>query len=275
MNDNAANLEASLKSIESILNDADQVLNKCPNLGGKNQYDIHEMQVEYYIENAFIQTLVLLDRLNLSRTYERLSDVFDKASKEGFTKNVYGIDDPYLVWSAVIYSYLEAIGTSYNVHPFTKIVSKDVESILRSTLYSITDKELFETPPENEREVHTRIEAVLRCVFPDLKHKPAISKPIKNFEPDTGLPSVRTLVEYKFISTQKAAKRISEEVLADSRGYYSRDWKQFIYVIYETRRIRPESEWKQLLVECGIQNNTQIIVLSGEPVQKGKKATNA
>jgi hypothetical protein len=32
------------------------------------------------------------------------------------------------------------------------------------------------------------MEAILRCVFKDLKHKPPIGKAIKNFEPDTGLP---------------------------------------------------------------------------------------
>jgi len=107
----------------------------------------------------------------------------------------------------------------------------------------------------------------LRCVFPNLKHKPQLTKPIKNFEPDTGLPSIRTLIEYKFISNKLQAKTAAEEVLADTRGYISREWETFIYVIYETRRIKPESEWKQLLKECNVQN-TEIIVLSGEPVKK-------
>lgn len=258
------NLSESLKQIHELLKQADDVFEKNPH-SRKDDYDVPEMQIDYYIESAFIHTLVLLDKLNLSRTYEQVRGIFEKAQKEGFRESRHGIDEPYLFWSAEIYDYLQAIGNSYNIHPFSNLVLKDIVSILRATLYSITDKTIFNNPPINENEVHSRIEAVLKCIFPDLKHKPFITKPIKNFEPDTGLPSVRTLIEYKFISTQKDAKRISDEVLADTRGYFSRDWEKFIYVIYETSRIRPETEWIQLLRESGVQSNTQILVLSGEP----------
>ena len=175
-----------------------------------------------------------------------------------------GVDEPFLKWPAIIYDFLMSIGNSYNIHPFTNLFSKDIISILRATLYSITDKSIFKNPPTSENEVHLRMEAVLKCVFPDLKHKPSINKPIKNFEPDTGLPSVRTLIEYKFVASQNDAKRITDEVLADTRGYFSREWEKFIYVIYEASRIKPESEWVQLLQECGVPSNTKIIVLPGE-----------
>lgn len=259
------NLPESLKHIHDLLKQADDVFEKNPHRG-KDDYDVPEMQIDYYIESAFIHTLVLLDKLNLSRSYEQVQGVFEKAKKEGFGESRFGVDEPYLHWSAEIYDYLQAIGNSYNIHPFSNLVSKDIISILRATLYSITDKNIFHKPPGRESEVHSRIEAVLKCIFPDLKHKPSINKSIKNFEPDTGLPSVRTLIEYKFISNQKDAKRVSDEVLADTRGYFSREWERFIYVIYETSRIKPESEWIQMLRECGVPSNTQVLVLSGEPI---------
>lgn len=260
---NNLNLAESLKAIDNLLTKADKILEDYPSLGRPGEYDVPEMQVDYYIESAFIQTLVLLDRLDLSRTYKELYRIYEKAKKEGFTKSLHGVDDPYLVWSSELYTYLKAIGNSYNINPFSTIISTDIISILRSTLYSISDEKLFTFPPSSEKEVHERIEAVLRCIFPDLKHKPTITKPIKNFEPDTGLPSVRTLIEYKFISSTKDAKKISDEVLADTRGYFSRDWERFIYVIYETCRIKPESEWNNMLLECGVPDNTKIVVLSG------------
>ena len=255
------NLSESLKQIHELLRKADSVFHEEP-YRKKDDYDVPEMQIDNYIKSAFIHTLVLLDKLNLSRTYGKVSDVYIEAQKD-LRETRMGINDPYLVWSAELYDFLEAIGNSYNIHPFSNMVSKDIVPILRATLYSITDKRIFPKPPGSEKDVHSRIEAVLKCVFPDLKHKPSITKPIKNFEPDTGLPSVRTLIEYKFISSQEDAKRISDEVLADTRGYFSRDWVEFIYVIYETARIRPETEWVQMLKECGVPNNTHIIVLSG------------
>lgn len=259
------NLSKSLKQIHELLKKADGVFDE-DRYRGREDYDVPEMQIDYYIESAFIHTLVLLDKLNLSRTYEQVRDVFDKAQEKGFRARQQGVDEPYLHWSAEIYGFLRAIGNSYNIHPFSNLVSKDIISILRATLYSITDKNIFDKPPARESEVHSRIEAVLKCVFPDLRHKPSINKPIKNFEPDTGLPSVRTLIEYKFISNQNDAKRVSDEVLADTRGYFSRDWERFIYVIYEESRVKPESEWIQMLKECGVPSNTQILVLPGEPI---------
>lgn len=261
------NLSESLKQIHEFLKQADDVFAKNPNRNEK-EYDVPEMQIEYYIESAFLHTLVLLDKLNLSRTYEQVKDAFTKAKKESVLKSTFGVDEPYLYWSAKIYGFLDAIGNSYNIHPFSNLIIKDILSILRSTLYSITDKKIFPSPPKNESEVHKRIEAVLKCVFPDLRHKPSINKPIKKFEPDTGLPSMKTLIEYKFISDQKDAKRVTDEVLADTRGYFSRDWEQFIYVIYETSRIKPENEWIQMLKESGVPDNTQIMVLSGEPTNQ-------
>ena len=88
-----------------------------------------------------------------------------------------------------------------------QVVSRDVIEVLRATLYAITDANCFSGPPENESDVHNRIEAVMRCIFPDLQHKPPIPKSVKNFEPDTGLPSIRTLVEYKFIESKNDVRQ--------------------------------------------------------------------
>ena len=115
-----------------------------------------------------------------------------------------------------------------------------------------------------------RTEAVLRCIFPDLRTKPPVPKPIKNFEPDTGLPSIRALIEYKFVENEQDAKRVSGEILADTRGYVSKDWDSFIYVVYETRRIKRENEWQELMRESGVGENTKVIVISGEEPRRAK-----
>ena len=59
---------------------------------------------------------------------------------------------------------------------------------------------------------------MLKCVFPDLKHKPVLTKQIKNFEPDTGISSSATLIEYKFLSRAEDVGPLADELLADTRG---------------------------------------------------------
>jgi hypothetical protein len=77
------------------------------------------------------------------------------------------------------------------------------------------------------------------------------------------------------LSSGENVGSIADQVLADTRGYASKDWRHFIYVIYETNRFRPEKDWIQLLRQSGVTENTMIIVLSGEPTKKRIKETKA
>ncbi len=262
---------ASIKIIMSYIAEARNYFMQSINYD-HNVFNEAELISKYYMEKAFIGTLVFLEVLSLDEIYKKVDSLYSQAKNEGFLKSSMGIDDPYLVWGEYLQSYIDAVALSYNVDSNKGIISKDILSILKAVQYSITDPGMFDSPPSNETEVHNRIEGVLRCIFPDLKHKPHLSKPIKNFEPDTGLPSICTLIEYKFISDKAQAKVIAEQILVDTRGYISREWDIFIYVIYETKRIKPESEWKLLLKACEVQN-TEIIVLSGEPIKKKKMKT--
>lgn len=218
----------------------------------------------WLLQSAFVRMRIFLEAAGLTEALKAIQKLEAAASKS-WTETE--IDDEggehYLVWGAKLYQYVRALEAALG-NPEASSVTKDVVQILRATQYSITDKACFPRPPANETDVHSRIEAVLRCVFPDLLNKPAISKQIKNFQPDTGLPSIGTLIEYKFMGVHGDEKRIADEILADSRGYFSEDWKRYIYVIYETKRIKPESQWRQLLRESGIKANTEIIVISGE-----------
>ena len=64
---------------------------------------------------------------------------------------------------------------------------------------------------------------------------------------------------------------IADQILADTRGYVSKDWKTFLYVIYKTNRFKPENDWIELLRQSGVPENTTVVVLSGEPPAKTKK----
>jgi DpnII restriction endonuclease len=220
----------------------------------------------WQIEIAYLKLLAAVEVLDLKSVKVLiLADIAKASSKEnGFADSEMGVEEPYSIWMARFRQYiaaLETLGGPSQAHS----VTKDLVEILRAAEYPITDPKLFGAVPTSENDVHRRIEGVLRCVFPDLKHKPALSKPIKNFEPDTGLPGIRTLIEYKFLARMADAPVIADQILADTRGYSSPDWDTFVYVIYETRRFRPEREWNDLLRSCAASQNTIAIVLSGEP----------
>ena len=271
--DQREQIESLLANLNETASTAHETWERAEMGLGDPMYDTRE-HAAWCIENAFLQLLVATEMLRLDALRELVLEDLAKAKEEGFAKGKMGPDEPYSAWMARHRQYtlaLEALGHA----PTEQRVAKDLTSILRATIYPITDDKLFGSPPSSEAEVHDRIEGVLRCVFPDLKRKPALTKAIKNFEPDTGLRSIGTLIEYKFIDRKSIAPAIADQILADTRGYVSKQWSTFIYVIYETGRFRPESEWNQLLRDCGIPQSTSVVVLSGvpKPVSRKKKAS--
>jgi hypothetical protein len=197
----------------------------------------------YFLDRAFLELRLLLEAKGLSRMLQTLTADHQKAEGDFMKAEVAPWGEEYSFWAGRLRQYARAIDTSFGTAAPTT-VTKDIVDILRATVYSITDVECFSSPPANESDVHARIEAVLRCVFPDLQHQPAIGKPIKNFKPDTGLPSLQTLIEYKFVATKADVQRVVDEVLADTRAYVSKEWDKFVYVVYETKRLKPEIQWR-------------------------------
>ena len=236
-------------------------------------YDDEWASPDWAIEICFIKLLAIIESLGLSKLHEMVLSEYlkTKETKKGFLAAEATPDgEPFSPIISRLRQFLSAIVQFYPSDEPTKI-TKDLLQIIRDIHYTITDKALFKSVPQDEKDVHIRIEGILKCVFPDLKHKPTLTKPIKNFEPDTGIPSIETLIEYKFLSRPDDVATIADEVLADTRGYISKDWNNFVYVIYETNRFKREKEWVQLLRQSGVPENTTVVVLSGEPPARGKK----
>lgn len=281
---------ADSRRIASIVSDLRTAITKADNVFEEvyvwgvrtfDDEDLDQWNTEWWIELTFLKVLAAVEFLGLSNLAAMVRADLESArgDKDGqFSKSARGPEgEPFSTWLARMRQYtaaIEALGDVQSAHAITK----DVLQILRACQYSILDPKVHSGPPRDEDEVHRRIESVLRCVFPDLKHKPALSKPIKNFLPDTGIPSIHTLIEYKYLTKPTEAPLIADQILADTRGYQAKGWDTFIYVIYETRRIKPESEWNQLLRDSDIGENTTVIVISGEPapdevspVQRGRR----
>lgn len=224
-----------------------------------------EGNAEWFLEKAFLTLMTLAEALQLPLLRTEIAGVFSDARAEGLVNVVHDPDgEEYQKWSEPAGLFVEALKTSL-VTESSRTVTKDLESILRAAAYSITKRKggAFRTNPKNEKDVHVRLEAILKCMFEDLRHKPTLAKPIKNFIPDTGIPSIQTLIEYKFLKESEQVGKVADEILADTRGYNSPEWKSFIYVIYETSRFRPEYEWHQLLRSSGVLESTSLVVISG------------
>jgi hypothetical protein len=225
------------------------------------------------IELCFIQLQAIAEALGLEQFRKMIEVEYSdrKSSKHGLLESGITPDgDPYSIALSKIRQFANVLESFFPGSRNT-LIEKELLHIIRDVHYVITDKSLFHTTPSSEKDVHLRIEGILKCVFPDLKHKPSLTKQIKNFEPDTGIPSIETLIEYKFLSSKDDVGAIADEILADTRGYSSKDWKHFVYVIYETHRFRTEKDWNLFIDQSGVVNTT-VVVLSGVPPKSKKKS---
>lgn len=227
----------------------------------------------WLIEACFLQLLAISEALELEEFRKMVHSEYSsiKNSNEGFSKGDTHTDGTlYSISLSRIRRFVLVLESFFPEKGHIRMTADPLQ-IIRDIHYVITNKDLFGTTPANESDVHIRIEGILKCVFPDLKTKPILTKQIKNFEPDTGIPSIETLIEYKFLSRKEDIGVIADQILADTRGYTSKDWKHFLYVIYETNRFRTEKDWNQLLKQSGVPENTTVVVLSGEPTTRKKR----
>jgi len=225
--------------------------------------DEQKDNVAWFLNSAFLNLRLFLEvkavphmLLTVAADHSSAEEDFMKAQRDPWG------EEPSSFWANRLQQYLRAMDVTFGATAIST-VTRDLVGILRNAQYSLTDK-VFPAPPKDEREVHARMEAILRCVFQDLRHEPTIGKPIKNFKPDTGLPSIKMLIEYKFVATPQDVAPVSDQVLADTRAYVDKDWDHFVLVVYETRRLRSERVWNDHLRSCDIGDNTQIVVLCGE-----------
>lgn len=233
-------------------------------------------RVERAIETAFLQLLTLADSLGQVHLSEIIRTTYSDAKRIGLGKfDQFEGETAWSSWSGPLLQLADAIEAVYGAkQPTMDVVSTDLLTLLQNMQGAITDKRCF-SPPKNEKEVHDRIEVFLRCLYPDLIRKPPLAKPVVSFIPDSGIPSIRTLIEYKFMSNQTQAGVIANEILADTRGYAESGWMQMVFVIYETKRFKTPYEWRQLLFSCGLKENIQLIVLHGEEPSQKVHSSNA
>lgn len=255
-------LAAALDAIAETIGKADSAFDVYSRTG---EDDWAEAEAKWNTEFAYAQLRVLCETLELPSLHQEVVNGLKDATAKGILSVSMSPDgEPYLDAVSSARMIRHAIQAIYATES-DKTVTKDLVAILRGATYSITDPRVFGSLPANEAMVHDRIEAVLRCMFPDLMHKPRLAKQIKNFEPDTGIPSIRTLIEYKYIGKSSEVPAIGDQILADTRGYTSKDWGSFLYVIYETERFRPEVQWRQFLRQCDVPDDTSLIVITGTP----------
>lgn len=225
--------------------------------------------------DAWLLIITLFEKCNHQALCNSTKVEFEECKKDPLKSDM-GYDDPYLVWGSRAYALSEIFedlhfNKSYNADLTSTI---DLANVIQNMERYITSRAIFGHLPRNEDDVHNRIEKALECIYSDVRHKPPISKRIKGFEGDTGLPGLSTLIEYKYVDSPDAKKQAFEQILADIGGYQCKEYKNFVFVMYETMRFSNEDEWKSAIEDCNPPSPIEVILLKGSPPLKwGRKGS--
>ena len=128
----------------------------------------------------------------------------------------------------------------------------------------------------SEADVQRIIWTSLRPTFPDLVDEDYLPKfGAKNYKPDFGIPSLRLLIEAKYVGGSKTVAEIQDELQADIIGYRESpsEYAAILFFVYDTRgELAAHSELHRVIREQqGVADF--ITVVGPTPVAAAKRKT--
>lgn len=126
----------------------------------------------------------------------------------------------------------------------------------------------------NEGDVQRIVWAILRPAFPDLVDEEFLRKfGAKNYKPDFGIPSLRLLIEAKYVNASKTVGEIQDELQADVIGYResSSEYTRILFFVYDTRgEVAAQTELRRVI--CAQPGVEDLIVVVGPGLGATPKA---
>jgi len=145
-----------------------------------------------------------------------------------------------------------------------------LESILRDTGVLVRRRGV---DPTKEADIQHVMHDYLGAFFDDYSTEIKLPTPIKTFEPDGGVPTLKAAIEFKFATSLKEVKQEVDGIYADMIGYSgSEDWNQFFSVMYQTDAFVSEGAYKAAVFRGGRKWTPIIVVATGERKPRAAKA---
>jgi hypothetical protein len=193
------------------------------------RWDFAKLMIGHHIENALRGIGALAERLRVPSierecTNLRKDSKFLKATSRPFDGDIHSdaLSKAYSCFAPLrAMSNAKAI-TSHGV----------LRNILNKTAVIIKDRGLV---PRNESDVRNAILEVCNYSFIDAMREVGIPRILKHTKGDIGVPSLRTMIEFKFINSKSEMKSSLDGVYADMKGYKHNDWDTFYGVFYMTQ----------------------------------------
>ncbi|MCZ6688085.1 MAG: hypothetical protein O7H41_00575 [Planctomycetota bacterium] len=229
-------------------------------------------QCEWYLRETWLLLVDLIERLDHGSFLEAAKTDREACLKDPLASEM-GAHELFLTWVGRADSFLSMIEELHLPSETDEESGSDdnLLDVIRNSEYYIASRAIFGWVPCREEDVHQRIDGLLKCTYTDLRKNPPLSKPIKGFIPDSGIPSLKTALEYKFIQTEVEAKAAVDEILADIGGYQSDIYDTIIFVIYEVARLFSERDWNAAVKASKPRAEVRVVILRGPTPTKADR----
>jgi hypothetical protein len=209
------------------------------------ELECYEDELVYKLELMKLKFDFAYEFLNLNKLYDKLNEEikkyegkFNELKHDSFTDSFYS---PVV---GILLKHLSAL-TSHikidNENEYATInLFKLLERILQGTPKILIDRNI---EPSSESEVRNAVYDTLIHVFPDTIKEVHIPKISKVYKPDIGIKSLKSAIEYKFITSKQEVKTAIGGIFEDTSGYEGcRDWTTFYAVFYMTTQFMTPSQ---------------------------------
>ncbi|WP_224727889.1 hypothetical protein [Escherichia coli] len=140
--------------------------------------------------------------------------------------------------------------------------------------------------PTNEADVRNAVLDVCRFAFPDAIKEVGIPQLLSSSRADIGVSSLRTVIEFKFVTEKNDMANALKGVYSDMKTYRSNDWDTFYGVFYMTKpffndddvrreftRVRADLSWTPFAISGFGGRLTKEEKAQAKAVTKSAKAT--
>jgi hypothetical protein len=107
-----------------------------------------------------------------------------------------------------------------------------LQSIIKNTAQIV---QMRGVSPTNEADVRNAVLEVCRLAFPDAIKEVGIPQLLTSSRADIGISSLRTVIEFKFITDKDDMSNALKGVYSDMKTYRNPDWDTFYGVFYMTQ----------------------------------------
>lgn len=225
----------------------------------------------YYIEKVFLDTALLAERLGAPQFAALIES--ERKSRRKLTKHVYTDHDelPHFPHLARARSHFQSLRALTDAAATT---AHDVlETMLKNTAKVIVQQGVA---PDNEAKVRNAMLEALKVGFEDVFKEVPIAKLFKTYKADIGVPSLRAVIEYKYVRSLAEMDACLEGIYADMKGYGGDDaWRNFYAVFYMTEPFYRQDQVEEDFALVGADVSWKPIVVVGQPTAVAKSAASA